>query len=160
MESKFSDPETQKEGEDVRRETRLGRARGRRGSGEDGKQSSERRITTPGASLTGYGCVPAWISEGVSLQVTISGELHRAELTSGEESKDGQGWERAGRRRLRAVTDFPDMPRPQSWRGGPTCPSKSNLPLQELQTDPPPGANHVCVRYFNCEVSVLICRTP
>lgn len=96
MESKFSDPETQKEGEDVRRETRLGRARGRRGSQEDGKQSSERRVTPPGASLTGYGRVPAWISEWVSLQVTISGELHRAELTSGEESERRPGLGKSG----------------------------------------------------------------
>ena len=55
MESKFSDPETQNGGEAVRRETRLGRARGRRGSGEDGK---EFRAQGHG-SLTGYGCVPA-----------------------------------------------------------------------------------------------------
>ena len=93
MESKFSDPETQNGGEAVRRETRLGRARGRRGSGEDGKEFRAQGHD----SLTGYGCVPAWVSEGVSLRVTISRELHRAELTSGEESKAGQaGKERIG----------------------------------------------------------------
>lgn len=95
MESKVSDPETQQGG------VRL--AKGDQGKGTErqpgGRKTAEEfraQSHYAWSQLTGYGPIPAWISEGVSLQVTISRELPRAEPTSGEESERRPGLGKSG----------------------------------------------------------------
>lgn len=159
MESKVSDPETQEVGEDARRETRLGRARGRRGSREDGKQpmSSERRVTTPGASLQDMAPFQPGFQRGFLCKSPSAGNCTGQSRPLARRAKDGQGWERAGRRRLRAGTlTYLDTPQTPELGRRPHMPVlKATCRLQERQTDLVPGANHICVGHFNCKVYSL-----